>query len=65
MRRTTSIGIALAVALALLGCGQKDDGGPAERAGKAIDKGLAKAGEAVEKAGQNLQEASKGDGAKK
>lgn len=33
--------------------------GPAERAGKTVDKGLDKAGEQVEKAGDKIKEATK------
>lgn len=45
--------------LALLGC-QKHEG-PAESAGKEIDKATQKAGEQIEKAGDKIQDAAKGD----
>ena len=39
---------------------QKQEG-PAERAGKEIDKTVEKAGQQIEKAGDNIQDAAKGD----
>jgi len=33
-----------------------DKGGPAERAGRQLDKAMGKAGEAVEQAGRDMQE---------
>jgi hypothetical protein len=48
----------LMAGLSLSGC-QKQEG-PAERAGKAIDKGVEKAGQQIEKAGENIQDAAKG-----
>jgi len=44
---------------ALLGC-QKQEG-PAEHAGKEVDKAVEKAGQQIEKAGDNIQDAAKGD----
>lgn len=35
--------------------------GPAEHAGKEVDKTVDKAGQQIEKAGENLQDAAKGD----
>jgi hypothetical protein len=35
-------------------------GGPAERAGRQVDKAIGKAGEAVEQAGRDMQDSSKG-----
>lgn len=46
---------ASALLLVLTGCPQKE--GPAEQAGKAVDK----AGQKIEKAGKNIQDAAKGD----
>ena len=37
-----------------------DKAGPAERAGRQVDKAMGKAGEAVEQAGRDMQDASKG-----
>jgi hypothetical protein len=42
----------------LSGC-QKQEG-PAQRAGKEIDKAVEKAGQQIEKAGENIQDAAKG-----
>lgn len=44
---------------ALPGC-QKQEG-PAEHAGKEVDKAAEKAGQKIEKAGENIQDAAKGD----
>lgn len=48
-----------ALLVALPAC-QKQEG-PAERAGKEIDKATEKAGQQIEKAGQSIQDAAKGD----
>ncbi|WP_295485177.1 hypothetical protein [Accumulibacter sp.] len=48
-----------ALLIALPGC-QKQEG-PAEKAGKEIDKTVEKAGQQVEKAGDAIQDAAKGD----
>jgi hypothetical protein len=45
--------------VALSGC-QKQEG-PAEHAGKAVDKATEKAGQNIEKAGQDIQDAAKGN----
>jgi len=37
-----------------------DNGGPAERAGRQLDKAMGKAGEAVEQAGRDMQDSAKG-----
>jgi len=37
-----------------------DKGGPAERAGRQLDKAMGKAGEAVEQAGRDMQDSAKG-----
>jgi hypothetical protein len=50
-----AIGVMLA---GLSGC-QKQEG-PAEHAGKEIDKVIGKVGQNVEKAGENIQDAAKG-----
>ncbi len=49
----------LASALLLVGCPQKE--GPAEHAGKEVDKAMDKAGQQIEKAGEKVQDAAKGD----
>jgi len=48
-----------ALLAALAGC-QKHEG-PAERAGKEVDKAVEKTGQQIEKAGDNIQDAAKGD----
>lgn len=45
--------------VALVGC-QKQEG-PAEQAGKEIDKAATKAGQEIEKAGQRIQDTAKGE----
>ena len=51
-------GLAMSVLIvALSACDKKE--GPAERAGKQIDKTVEKAGQQVEKAGQQIQDAAK------
>ena len=55
----------LAASFAILGAcsGESSDqkGGPGEKAGRAVDRAMDKAGQAVEKAGRNMQGASKGE----
>ncbi len=56
-----TVGVALvmgALLLALSGC-QKE--GPAEHAGKAVDQTVNKAGQQMERAGDSIQDAAKGD----
>lgn len=48
-----------ALLAALPGCQKKE--GPAEQAGKAVDKATEQAGQQIEKAGQSIQDAAKGD----
>jgi len=48
-----------ALLMVLAGCPQKE--GPAERAGKSVDKAMDKAGQQIEKAGESVQDAAKGD----
>jgi len=62
MKFENSIGAALAISVmlvALSGC-QKQEG-PAEQAGKSIDKATEQAGEKVEQVGESIQDAAKGD----
>ena len=47
-----------AMLAALSGC-QKE--GPAEHAGKQVDKAVDKVGQQIEKAGESIQDAAKGD----
>ncbi len=48
-----------ALLVGLAGC-QKQEG-PAEKAGKEVDKAAEKVGQQVEKAGSSMQDAAKGD----
>jgi hypothetical protein len=48
-----------ALLIVLSGC-QKQEG-PAEKAGKEIDKAVEKTGQQLEKAGEAIQDAAKGD----
>ena len=48
-----------ALLVALSSC-QKQEG-PAEHAGKEVDKAVEKAGQQIEKAGERIQDAAKGD----
>jgi uncharacterized lipoprotein YehR (DUF1307 family) len=54
---TTAIVMSVFV-VAMAGC-QKE--GPAEKAGKAVDNATEKAGQKMEKAGDSIQDAAKGD----
>lgn len=60
IRETAHAALVLSVFLvALTGC-QKQEG-PAERAGKDVDKAVENVGQQVEKAGDKIQDAAKGD----
>lgn len=62
MKSGKTVGAALAMSAllaALLGC-QKQEG-PAEHAGKEVDKATAKVGQQIEKAGESIQDTAKGD----
>ena len=55
--------VLLAALVAVGGCSREsspEKGGPAEKAGRSVDRAMGKAGEAVEKAGRDMQNASKG-----
>ena len=52
--------LVIGVLFATLSACQKQEG-PAERAGKEIDKTVEKAGQQIEKAGNNIQDAAKSD----
>lgn len=60
MKLEKTIVAVMAVALLMLSGCQKPEG-PAEHAGKEIDKATEKAGQQIEKAGENIQDAAKGD----
>ncbi|HUW37793.1 MAG TPA: hypothetical protein VMV91_10720 [Rhodocyclaceae bacterium] len=58
--KTASSALVISVLLAtIVGC-QKQEG-PAERAGKQVDKAMDQAGQQIEKAGKNIQDTAKGD----
>ena len=58
-KRITGVLAVTAVLVALSGC-QKQEG-PAEHAGKQVDKAMEKAGQQIEKAGDSIQDAARGD----
>ena len=59
--RTVSMAvIASALLTGLVGC-QKPEG-PAEKAGKELDKATEQVGAQIEKAGESIRDAAKGDG---
>jgi len=51
----------LAAVVLLPACNREGSGGPAEKAGREVDKAFGQAGKAVEKAGRNMQDSAKGD----
>lgn len=57
---TVSAALVMSVLLAALSGCQKQEG-PAEHAGKQVDKATEKTGQQVEKAGESIQDAAKGD----
>jgi hypothetical protein len=61
IKRITAIGAAMIIgaAIALSGCENQE--GPAEQAGKEIDKAAEKVGEKIEEAGERVQDAAQGD----
>ena len=62
MKPFKSVSVALAISALLIGLsGCQKPEGPAERAGKGIDNALDSAGTQIEKAGENIQDAAKGN----
>ena len=57
--KSVMIAAASALLLVLAGCPQKE--GPVERAGKSVDKAIDNAGQKIEKAGESVQDAAKGE----
>jgi hypothetical protein len=54
---------ALAITVLMAGfAGCQKQEGPAERAGRQVDKAVEKAGQQIEKAGEKIQDAAKGTG---
>ena len=59
-RKSFGVGLIMsALLVALVGC-QKEEG-PAERAGKQLDKAAENAGKQIEKVGDSIQDAAKGE----
>jgi len=58
IRNGVAAGLAMSVLVPGLSACEKKEG-PAERAGKEIDKTIDKAGQQLEKAGQQMQDAAK------
>jgi len=58
MRAWVSAGLAAGILVVGLSACEKKEG-PAERAGKEVDKTVEKAGQQLEKAGQSIQDAAK------
>lgn len=58
IRSIVSAGLAISLLSVGLSACEKNEG-PAERAGKAIDKSVESAGQQIEKAGQGIQDAAK------
>ena len=59
---TASAALVMSVLLAALtGCQKQEQEGPAEHAGKQVDKATEKTGQQIEKAGESIQDAAKGD----
>jgi predicted small secreted protein len=62
MKLGTTVSAALIVGALLTPlCGCQKQEGPAEHAGKEVDKAVERAGQQIEKAGDNLQDAAKGE----
>jgi hypothetical protein len=60
LEKIISTAIVMSVMMVVLAGCQKPEG-PAEHAGKEVDKTAEKAGQQIEKAGDNIQDASKGN----
>lgn len=59
LHKSLSTTLAMAALLALSACQQNE--GPAERAGKELDRATVSAGQHLEDAGKKIQEEAKGD----
>lgn len=60
LKKSISAAIIVGALIAVLSGCQKQEG-PAERAGKEVDNAVDKAGQQIEKAGDDIQDAVKGD----
>ena len=58
IRNVVGAGLAMSILVVGLSACEKKEG-PAERAGKEVDKTVEKAGQQLEKAGQSIQDAAK------
>jgi hypothetical protein len=61
MRLSATVGSALVVSALLAALAGCQNEGPAQKAGKAVDNATDKAGQQIEKAGNNIQDAAKGN----
>lgn len=59
IQKTVSATLIMSAIIVMLSACQKE--GPAEKAGKAVDNAVDKTGQQLEKAGDKIQDASKGD----
>ena len=59
MKSNKTLAAALAAAVLIAGLSGCQKQGPAERAGKAVDKAVDKTGQQIEKAGEKIQDAAK------
>ena len=57
-RKSCLMVTAILLGFSLGACGKKGEEGPAERAGKEVDKAMEKAGQAVDKAKETVKEAA-------
>jgi hypothetical protein len=60
LQKFVSTAIAMSALIASLAACQKEPG-PAEKTGKAVDNATEKAGQQIEKAGENIQDTAKGN----
>jgi len=60
LKKFISTAIVMSALIAALAACQKEPG-PAEKAGKAVDNATEKAGQQIEKAGENIQDTAKGN----
>jgi len=58
IRTSVTAGLVMSILIVGMSACQKSEG-PAERAGKEVDKTIDKAGQQLEKAGQQIQDAAK------
>ncbi|OIR02265.1 hypothetical protein GALL_156370 [mine drainage metagenome] len=59
IQKTISATLIMSAIIVMLSACQKE--GPAEKAGKAVDNAVDKTGQQLEKAGDKIEDASKGD----